>query len=106
MKRFALTALTAVLFASGSSLAMAQATSDPDATAKEELQQSQPQAKVEAAQTGEQTEADMEKVGQESGAEGTTASLVTEDEKIEKESDVEGAESEEMMEKGDTATIN
>lgn len=109
MTRFALTALTAVLFAGGSTLAFGQDTNptvdpDPDAPeAKQELLETQPQAKVEGATTG-QVEATEEKEGAPATS-GDTATLNQPDEGAEKQSNVESA-SEITEDKGETATIN
>ena len=96
MNRFALTALTATLFAASSTLAVAQS------EAKEELMETQPQAKTEAAETGE-VEATMEKEGAPTGTEGEAASLVDEGATPEKESNVESA-SELTEDKGEPAS--
>ena len=97
MNRFALTALTVTLFAASTTFGVAQT------EAKEELMETQPQAKTEAAQTGE-VEPTVDKEGAPTGTEGEAASIVDEGTTVEKESTAESA-SELTEDKGEPASL-
>lgn len=104
MKRFALTALALVLAGSGPAFAGSAADDATSAAEAANLEETQPQSGP-GTDVGEQTEPTAEKEIT-VGSSGDTATINKEEETLTPESDVTAAEPENMMDKGDTATIN